>query len=315
MIGIGMLVGVSVAGGWWFALVWRDFGNPIFPMANGVFHSPWIGTEPIVDARFLPQRAMDLIVYPIRMAVGATSDGPGTERFVGAEVPFRDARYLIGLISSIVLLGWSSINLVRGRWVRDPLLFVAMFWCTSFLAWFYLFGIARYIVVLEMLSGVMVVASLARIMQMANVGRLWMPPVMVSVLILLAFPAKWGHAPFGDSWFGLGDLADLSVPDTTVVLTDGNPVAYVQPFLPESARFVRIAGNFPIRLGYGLGDRAMMMIAEARGPMRSLREAGSQDDPDAMARFGLRVVEGSCKLIPAKAAPLMTCALERVAAR
>ncbi|MCA8902188.1 MAG: hypothetical protein KDA53_13185, partial [Hyphomonas sp.] len=34
------LAGILLTGGWWFHVLWEAYGNPVFPMANGLFHAP-----------------------------------------------------------------------------------------------------------------------------------------------------------------------------------------------------------------------------------------------------------------------------------
>ena len=312
LVGLGLAAGSMLTGGWWWALMWQRVGNPLFPIANNLFRSPLVGSDLLTDTRFIGRNWFDLASYAARMAIGGGPVSPGAQRFIGAEVHFRDLRYLAGLTCSVVLLWRAAIATCQKKVSRDALSFVAIFWLVSYIAWFYLFGIIRYIVLLEALGGMIALAAMTQILRYRGKILSYAQLAIAPCLIFSTYPATFGHEPFAGSWFNLGDVSILSAPHTTVVITTGDAVAYVQPYLPPSVSFVRIAGNLPIRREHGLGSHAAELIDSSEGPLRSLREAWSSDDVHALAHFGLRTVRGTCRTISAKAVPLTSCLLVRM---
>ncbi|HYM43071.1 MAG TPA: hypothetical protein VET46_09950, partial [Steroidobacteraceae bacterium] len=59
---------VVVFAGPWLAMLWRQFGNPVFPLANAWFRSPdWLPVN-MIGERFAPADAAALLEFPFRMA-------------------------------------------------------------------------------------------------------------------------------------------------------------------------------------------------------------------------------------------------------
>ena len=51
-LGVGGILGVMIAYGWWGAQLYREFGNPFFPLLNDIFKSGWFADMPLVNSRF-----------------------------------------------------------------------------------------------------------------------------------------------------------------------------------------------------------------------------------------------------------------------
>lgn len=58
-VALGGVIGGVLAGGWWSFLLWRDFGNPVFPLFNGIFPSPELSSVNILDRQFIPHGWLD----------------------------------------------------------------------------------------------------------------------------------------------------------------------------------------------------------------------------------------------------------------
>ena len=54
-LGVGGAVGALATGGAWGLMLWREMGNPIFPLFNAVFQSPELVPMNIMDWQFLPR--------------------------------------------------------------------------------------------------------------------------------------------------------------------------------------------------------------------------------------------------------------------
>ena len=85
---IGSLLGFIATNGAWALRLWERFGNPIFPLANQLFRSPYF--EPVYsrDYRFAARDAWDYLRPPLDIAVGRM------DRFqeIGARRPLPAAR-------------------------------------------------------------------------------------------------------------------------------------------------------------------------------------------------------------------------------
>ena len=63
-LGAGGAVGALATGGAWGLMLWREMGNPIFPLFNAVFRSPELVPTNIMDWQFLPRGLLDAQAYP-----------------------------------------------------------------------------------------------------------------------------------------------------------------------------------------------------------------------------------------------------------
>ena len=302
VLALGGLAGFLPTGGWWAWRLWAEFRNPVFPLFNELFRSPWAPPAPLVDTNFLPRHWTGVVTFPWHWLVGDAT--------LGAEIPIRDPRYAVALLAAATALATA----VARRQARDvaqenAALLVALFFVVTYLVWLFAFAILRYVVVLEMLSGVVLLVALRT---MPGVGARGVGRAMIGAafLILAATrPAAWGRVPFSGDWFGVRGVGQVHRPGTVYVLPDDAPLGFLLNAFPDDARFVRIGGNFPLTPGVGLGGQAADMIRSAP-QLRSL--AAAPDKPvgvAALRRFGLVAVPGSCRLIATKAADVESCAL------
>lgn len=301
-LAVGGVLGFLPTGGWWAWHLWRDFGNPVFPMANDIFHSPWAPSRPLNDTSFQPRGWADIFAEPWHWLIG--------DRTPGAEIAIRDPRYAVGLAAAVLAVTpmpgrrrGAAANGEAGTLVAaSVLLFYGV--------WLFAFGILRYAVLIEMLGGV---APLAVLVRVRSIGaRAIGIGMLAAALIAGAWTRSesWGRVPFTGDWFGVQGIAAVHQPGTLYVMSDDAPLAFMVAIFPADARFVHIGGNFPLDPATGLGRRAADMIRQAT-VLRTLTAAPSgRDGERALRRFGLVQVPGSCRPIPTKRAQAESCLLQ-----
>jgi hypothetical protein len=305
-LAIGGVIGFALSGGWWAWRMWATFGNPVFPMFNNLFHSPFAPAVPTVDATFLPRDWTGIVTYPWHWLVGDTTPG--------SELPMVDRRYPVALIAAgVVFIGAVARRNQRGA-RHDAALLIASLALVTYLVWLFAFAILRYLVTIELLSGILLLAAL-RLLPMANVRHI--PVVMIVAAFVLSVTtqhAAWGRAPFTADWFGARGMAAVHRPGTVYVLPGDTPLGFLIHSFPDDARFVRLGGTFPLSPNDRLGARARSMI-EAAPFVRSLAEM--PNDPGDIAtlrRFGLAIRLDQCRSITTKTATVESCALALPAA-
>lgn len=122
---------------------WEITGNPVFPLMNSVFKSPFFSEEYSpndfsgFNSRFGPDGVLQTIFWPVYMLIypEQTSD-----------IPFCSGRLLI---SSVVILVF-SIKEIKGNKKYQELMYYIAIWYLMFL--FIFRGYMRYIIVLELLE-------------------------------------------------------------------------------------------------------------------------------------------------------------------
>lgn len=255
-LAIGGTIGAAATGGAWSMMLWREMGNPIFPLFNGILTSKELQPVNILDLQFTPRSLLDALAYPFYWLVSGTRT---------AEHPFRDARFAIVTVLLLITL---AVRLVR----RVPVLprrdsqFLVLF-LTSYFAWLGLFAIQRYAVALELLCGPLIVLLIWRLAALASEqgAANWMPKragvltlPIAAAIALWCEPGDWWHRPWSEPY-----QPKISEPlqRPAIYFMLDKPVSYIAPQLPPQSRFYQIAdialpvlpnGEFDRRIRTGL---------------------------------------------------------------
>jgi hypothetical protein len=315
---LGMFAGFGLASGEWAVDLWDRFGNPVFPFYNAIFRSPWYPAVNFSDTRFVPSSAIDALSYPFQWLFAG--------RHPSAEIPFRDGRFALLLLLLGVALAVAAWRLLRGKAPASdaapaPLsahqLFVAAFFGIGFVIWLRLFGIQRYLVVLELLTGIMIWLLVSRLVRPVSTA-VAVYAVLALALVVTTRAADWGHHRYGHDWFGVHAPRAVTRPDTLYVVLQGRPVGYLVPFLDDPDGPVVSLRNYldnPLASDprSPFWQLAMRRIAQHSGPIRLLaaREIGADDQRD-LRRLGLRLDERDCTAIRTNTDLFSDCKLERL---
>ncbi len=291
-----MALGFLACYGGWGWVLWREFANPFFPYFNAIFQSPWWEPIDFFDRNFGPRNWRQGIFFPLYFA---------REHYLVGEVSFRDWR--IAVVMTLGLAAWATSRwrnlrenpnaiarpvepVERAWWV------LGVFSLASYLAWLKLFGIYRYLVVLELLSGALIVGC---VLYLARRGRVQLPIVVVLTLLLVGTTrhGDWGRQPAGQAYF------DVTVPPmppgSLVIVGYRHPLAYVAPWFPRDARFVSPVNNFlDIRQQNRLARRADELIRGHRGPIYMLQyKERTPHDDRTLGHFGLVADDAACRVV------------------
>jgi hypothetical protein len=279
--GAAALAGFGLAAGPHMARMASLFGNPVFPLFNSVFRSPFWQDAPLFDRRFLPGSVWQAAAYPVFWAVDGT-------RALVSEIPFRDPRLALALLAALVVLQ-------RERALRG----LALFFLASYAAWLGLFAIYRYAVPLEMLSGVAIVLALSRLGR----GRVALSCAAALVCIAATEPLDWGHTAFRAHYI---EVAGPALPEGALVaIAGGDPVAYLIPFMDRGTAWLGIANNL---LAPGQDNallaRERALVALHEGPVFALNAGlGALEYGTALASLGLAPGQGRCAPVASNLAP------------
>ena len=291
-LGLGGAAGGLATGGAWSLMLWRELGNPIFPLFNGIFQSKELAPNNIMDTQFMPRGIWDALAYPFYWMLGDNRS---------SEYPFRDARFAVAMLLMLVGIG-ARLARRAAVFTRRDIQFFVIF-AVSYAAWLGLFSIQRYAIVLELLCGPLIVLLLSRIMTGAPGTVLrdgWRMPantVMVAVAAAIALwsqPADWWRRPWSNP-YQPKISARLDQPAAYFLLD--KPIAYVAPHLSPRSRFYQIAdialpvmpdGKFDRRIRAWLKD-------PLPGGAWELHIRGKPFRQDLLERYGLAIDgSGSC---------------------
>ena len=274
--GFAALTGLLLTAGPWMWFLWKQYENPLFPMANAIFHSPYYLNQNTFDARFLPKSIWQAVSFPFHFNLSVHE---------GNELRFRDMREAtLYVCSGLAVVYWLIKRLVDrrvdSRVVADPADHLSVLWLliliwATYLAWIKLFSVYRYLVCIELLSPIALVALVGSIANTKAVQGF-----LLATLLFLIFNGKapdWGRMPWAADFFGVHPPSSVQLSSNAVVLiASDSPLAYVIPSFPEKVRFVRIEGNFlkPSQQT-ALTDRIRQIIAESLDNLYLLTDSAS----------------------------------------
>jgi hypothetical protein len=307
--GAGGLIGVALLGGFWFATLYGETGNPIFPYFNNVIGSTLIGNASYRDVRFVPDSIGDALIFPFVFSFDWRS---------AADWQFGDVRVMLAYMAvPVAICIW-----LFGTPSREPLVspgaarLLFVFAGVSYLLWLLLFAIYRYIVTLEMLAPLLIAAAIG----FAPVPRRWQviaTGVVLAAAFVLATYIFGARAPVGDPYVQISQPAIARPAETMVLMTGYEPMAYVIPTLPREIPVLRVQG-FLIGPGDGTTLSALVKdrVAAHNGDLY-LFFVGHEGEiaARAMQPLGLSIERSQCQQISSNLGPALSfCPLSRVAA-
>jgi hypothetical protein len=223
---------VAVYGVWGWHL-WTQYGDPMFPFLNNLFHSPWADPSFARAVKFLPRSVWQALFYPFFWLRGRAH--------VVSETGVRDWHFALAYLAIF------AVCLARKLPDRRVLL-VFSFVVTAFVLWETMFSILRYALPLEVLTGPVIIASLAStpghksflLLFFKKEVRFFFEKQHEKTFIILSM-GVWAFLLATSGWPGWGrvrrtpqavfEIESPILPDGTTLIVAGEPVGFVIPFL------------------------------------------------------------------------------------
>lgn len=307
---------VAVAAPWSYQLQ-KMFGNPFFPLMNGVFRSPEFTTEPLRHFRFIPDSLAQALWRPFAMVDPAP--------MVQEELTAPDLRYA----ALVVLIGMLFLRWLRRRNLRPPMLAadaapsvaartLAALGCgltVDWVLWLSASGNGRYFLPMGSVAAVMIVALVFMLFS----GR----PKVRNYVLIVVFGAqliqlccgtnyRWAPAPWDRHWLEI-DLPEKSATESDLYLTMGvQSNSFIAAYLPPGAGLVNFSGGYALGPEGAGGARIQALIRKYAPHVRvlwrgstlpSAHEQRRSAADDALERFGLRIDPLGCSTITVHGLP------------
>lgn len=307
-LGLGGAIGAVATGGAWGLMLWREMGNPIFPLFNAVFQSKELVPMNIMDWQFMPRSFGDALAYPFYWLIGDNRS---------SEYPFRDARFAIAMV--LVLVGVArSLAMRAAIFTRRDVQFM-LFFGVSYAAWLGLFSIQRYAIVLELLCAPLIVLLMVRCfagpaVSIAIPARANVALFAVALSIALwSQPGDWFRRPWVNAY---NPVIAKELQQPAVYFLLDKPLSYIAPLLPPQSRFYQIADIAMPVMPDGTFDRRIRagLAASLPGGAWELHTRGKKIRESLLERYGLRVdnlrpcveIEGAFRETAIEACPLVS---------
>ena len=293
--GCAVVVGMLVTAGYWWATMWKQFGNPLFPQFNNIFRSPLAQQVGVIDNFHMPHTVLEALFWPFVFMANNTRV---------SEIPLKMAVLPLLYALALVFVVFWLIERVnkdsRHMRLAPRPRFLLVFGLVTYLAWAKLFGIYRYLVPLELLAPLMVWVLVERMVPQAVAPRVagW----LLALTTLVVFPfTTWGHAGWAGSSFS-AQVPPLEHPESTVVFTAHGdpPMGWLATFFPRQVRVIALAGGFPETPAYR--ERIRAVTVARPGPHYVMLAAARNEKENGLARklaladaFGMTRDADGCK--------------------
>jgi len=320
------LYGLSV--GFGFALVslpWsiqleRHFGNPLFPILNGLFRSPDYTTARLIDYRFIPSSFASALWRPFAMMAPV--------RMLHVEKPAPDLRYalLIVLALLLALAQWvrhardwrAPAGESRASSANRAALALGCAFVIDWAVWLTESGNSRYFIPMACVAAVLVLALTHRLL--AAWPRV-LTCAVAAILVGQFYQVRAGAAfrpsyPWeGRPWFDVSIPHPLAAEQDLYFSVGVQSSSFVVPYLPAGSGFINLEGDYVLGPDGANGAHIRKLIAQFSPHLRVLvvdsrvDAARDNDVPhlanvdDAVEPFGLRVDVSNCSRILVRGAP------------
>ena len=225
------LAGFLVTDGYFMWKLYAQYGNPIFPYYNDIFHSPYFESIYLTDTRHIPPTWTHYLFYPFYWAF-QLSPYAAEEHAL-----FRDMRLALGYLAVIGLaVQWLR---KKGEIPVNPLVkTIIIYTMISYVLWLFSFPIIRYAVVLEFLVVLLCFVLFLTISK--KISKI----IFISFAVVVIYTTssqKLGHKNLFKT--PTQQVVSFSpdkpfVEDNSLVLLLHAPTAYLAPLLNKSAVYV-----------------------------------------------------------------------------
>lgn len=258
----GGILAVGVLAGPWLALMQREFGNPVFPLLNAWFRSPFWPPVNQASDRFGIDGLRSLFDFPFRMIF--------LDRSLYSENFAPDLRFAALLAAAVAVPAMAAMRRGNpGSALRGPDRRVFAFFGIAFALWLASSANARYGLLVLLVAGVCLARLVERVLP-AIAARV----VLVVLLVLqvgmtiIASPARWFIAePWSSRWLAY-DVPQRALREPALYLTvEVLPLAVIAPFLNPESSFVNFRGQHSLPPD---SPRLARLLERYRGRVRVL---------------------------------------------
>jgi hypothetical protein len=314
----GMVLGFAISGSFWAIHLAREFGSPVFPLANAFFKSPDFPAISVGLDRFSAHTPWDALTLPFKMMLVSS----GTY----AEIMVPDIRLACLLLLAAGLI-WRKTRAARrvavssedpGRRWDGSLWFVICAMAIAYLLWVYTSGNGRYFLPVLLIAGPLLVWSANLVIR----NHKWNVVIVASLLGLqlvhggAAGYRRWDSARWTSQWI------DLEIPDLfrinayDFLMIGSGEDTFVSSYLHHDSRYVLIGGKVPrsprepgahriarfIEQGVASG-KLRMLIRESETRSSDLYRTNTADEFTILlanadlAPWNLQIVPADCSYI------------------
>jgi hypothetical protein len=294
----------------WSLRLEQHFGNPLFPLLNGIFRSPQYPVAQMLDYRFIPDSLRAALWRPFAIAE--------PNFMVDDELQSPDIRYAVLLVAALFLAArwvWhrsrpgDRVDTHPSLSAHDRVLAaIGCGFLLDWVLWLTASGNGRYFIPMACIGGVLAISLLFRLCRTTKLRAYALAALFAIQLLQLHFGTTYRrHVPWdGNPWFEV--RLPASLPRTPALYLSYGVLsnAFIVPFLPRGSGFVNIAGDYPLP-PYGANGAAVAALIHRYSPHLWVlaRDTGTRNKhvrvisgiaaaTNALRPFGLAPVISQC---------------------
>lgn len=227
------------------SLLWKAYGNPIFPYFNNLFHSPYIAFDPINDEHWFPRHPLGYLTLPFEFVIrNHTQTDP--QHMIGMEIPFRTL--FPAIFAVLIPFFFLAAHLRRYKTlISVDIFFVVSFLAGSFVIWELMFSNYRYFSVAETIFPSILIVLVVRGCGLTKLHRsqVILACAAVALVAIYSLPdTNFGRQPFSSSYFGVSK-ADFKPYNNALLIIGHAPLGFVLPYFPVDDRIIGLPERIP----------------------------------------------------------------------
>ncbi len=296
----------------WSIHLERHFGNPVFPLLNGLFRSPQYTTGTMLDHRFMPATLGAALARPFEMVL--------PKPWIHFELSAPDLRYaLLLMLLMWFVLRWlwrrvsESRALPKLNYPDRVLAAVTFAFLVDWVLWLSVSGNSRYFIPMACVAAALCFILIFRLLSAyPAIRNCLLAMIFIVQFVQLGMGADyryylpWHHG----SWFTVSVPSQLKSSADLYFLIGGQTNSYIIPDMPRDSGFVNLGGFYQLSANGVNGEHIKALIRRFAPHLRAIwsdESAGATQQQessrvfesanDALEPFGLRVDAGRCAMI------------------
>jgi hypothetical protein len=258
----GAALALGVLAGPWLALMMREFGNPVFPLMNAWFQSPYAPAVNLIGERFTPPDLATALTFPFRMIA--------LDRALYSETFAPDIRFAALLAAAIALpalaarRGAPRVGALRGTDWR-----VLAFFAAGSVLWLASSANGRYGMIVLLLAGVCLARITERLLP-GGAARVALGVLLIVQLVtsVVAAPTRWFIAESWSRHWLPYEVPQRALLEPALYITvEVLPMAVVAPFVHPASSFVNFRGQHSLPAD---SPKLATLLERHRGHVRTL---------------------------------------------
>ena len=314
-----LALGFAVVAAPWSYRLEQMFGNPLFPLMNGLFRSPEFTTEPLRHFRFIPASFAEALWRPFAMV--------NPVQMVQEELTAPDLRYaVLAILASILLVGWLGKRLAHSSASTAPaeqptatraLAALGCGFAADWVLWLSASGNGRYFLPMASVAAILIVALIFRLFAARPKLRNYILVVVLGAQIMQLYYGadhRWNPAPWDRNWLSIEMPEKLSTEPNLYLTAGVQSNSFMAAYLAKGSGLINFSGAYVLGSDGATGARIEALIHRYAPQLRVLWRATQSETAnyprdyrfpvnDSLARFALRVDPGDCSKITLRGLP------------